>query len=192
MIPPKQPLELFVGSELLSMEHQLKLNEWCKTPNQQWTLLYKASRDGFEASKFHDKCNNKGTTVSIIRSTGGYIFGGYTSISWTSTNSYVQDANSFVFTLINPHGIPPTMYSNNGPESNNNSYSIYDYSNYGPTFGGGFDLHVSDCSNTNLSSYTNFPYSYEDTTGYGNKTFTRSYFFQTNEIEVFGLAYSQQ
>jgi len=43
--------------------------------------LYRASRDGFEASKFHEKCDNKGATLTIIRNTIGRIFGGFTTLN---------------------------------------------------------------------------------------------------------------
>eukprot|EP00957_Ditylum_brightwellii_P085790 6525358-Ditylum_brightwellii.AAC.1 len=33
-------------------------------------LLYRASRDGWGASKFHSKCDNQGPTLTVIRSTG--------------------------------------------------------------------------------------------------------------------------
>jgi len=38
--------------------------------------------DGWAASTFHSRCDNKGPTVTIIRVGGKYIFGGYTSLSW--------------------------------------------------------------------------------------------------------------
>ncbi len=34
---------------------------------------------------FHRLCDNKGATITIIRSTSGWIFGGFTSASWTSS-----------------------------------------------------------------------------------------------------------
>ena len=48
-----------------------------------WRLLFQASRDGFAAEAFHSKCDNKGLTVTIVKS-GEYIFGGFTEVSWTS------------------------------------------------------------------------------------------------------------
>ena len=44
-------------------------------------LLYRASRDGWGASNFHSFCDNKGPTVTVIKS-GNYIFGGYTEHEW--------------------------------------------------------------------------------------------------------------
>ena len=47
-------------------------------------LLYRGSRDGFEARNFHDKCDNQGPTLTIIKSSDDFIFGGYTEINWDS------------------------------------------------------------------------------------------------------------
>ena len=61
-------------------------------------LLYKSSRDGIDYKKFHQFCDNKGPTLSIIKSKDGDIFGGYTNIPWTSSDSYKKDkGQSFVF-----------------------------------------------------------------------------------------------
>ncbi|CAF1099506.1 unnamed protein product [Rotaria sordida] len=177
--------ELFRGDgTLLSPEHQLKLNEFYGKEGQIWTLIYKATRDGFSASDFHRCCDNQDSTITVIQSTeGGYLFGGYTSVSWRSTEGYVLDPNNpFLFTLTNPHGIPSTKYSNKHP-----NYSIYAGNNYGPTFGGAHDLYISNNSQTNRNNYFGFPHSYNDTTNRGALTFTGDQNFRTNEIEVYRL-----
>ncbi len=51
--------------------------------NQDWSLVYRASQDGFEASKFHMKCDSKSNTFIIIKSTNGFVFGGYTEQVWS-------------------------------------------------------------------------------------------------------------
>ena len=48
------------------------------------TLLYRASRDGWISSDFHSKCDYKGPTLTVIKCTGGYVFGGYANAAWTS------------------------------------------------------------------------------------------------------------
>ena len=52
----------------------------------EWRLLFRASRDGFAASAFHSKCDNKGPTVTVVKS-GANIFGGFTEQPWTSPNA---------------------------------------------------------------------------------------------------------
>jgi hypothetical protein len=42
-------------------------------------LLYKGSRDGFNASSFHAKCDHKGATLTVAKSKKyKRVFGGYT------------------------------------------------------------------------------------------------------------------
>ena len=49
-----------------------------------------AKTDGSAASIFHDNCDGKGPTVTIIKS-GSNIFGGYTDVSWHSSE-YLSDS----------------------------------------------------------------------------------------------------
>ena len=49
----------------------------------EWRLLFRASRDGFTASAFHSKCDNKGPTITVVKSSSN-IFGGFTEMPWTS------------------------------------------------------------------------------------------------------------
>jgi hypothetical protein len=60
---------------------------------------------------------------------------------------------------------------------------------FGPGFGGGWDLAVSDNCNANTKSYTNFGESYANDTGLdGNSLFAGSQNFQVREIEIFQIA----
>ena len=43
-----------------------------------------AETDGWAASTFHSNCDGRGPTVTIIK-VNSYIFGGYTDVSWTSS-----------------------------------------------------------------------------------------------------------
>ncbi|CAF3999523.1 unnamed protein product [Rotaria sp. Silwood1] len=170
---------------LLHPDHKKKLNEFYGKNNQRWELIYKASRDGFDANTFHSRCNNKGSTMTIIQSNNNYLFGGYTAIAWTSNGSYASDTRAFLFTLTNPHNIPPTKYLINPSQTGN---AVYHHSGYGPTFGSGHDMHLANASNSNNSSYIGFPSGYLDTTGKGNNTFTGARNFSASDIEVFKLA----
>ena len=44
-----------------------------------------AETDGWAASTFHSNCDERGPTVTIIKVNNSYIFGGYTDVSWTSS-----------------------------------------------------------------------------------------------------------
>ncbi len=66
--------------------------------------------------------------------------------------------------------------------------ALYDGPSYGPTFGGGHDMHISDGSNANTNSYC---YSYSYTYPNGNSGSAGASFmlgagnFQVAEVEVF-------
>ena len=140
-------------------------------------LLYRGTRDGMSADTFHNRCNNKGPTISLFKNENGYIFGGYASIDWTSCNGWRSAPDSFIFTLTNKYNIEPTKFPNI-----NTNYSIWDSSGCGPTFGVGHDI----C--TFYSNYTNFPNSYKDVLGKGYSIFkgnNDNYNFNLKEIEVF-------
>ena len=80
----KNSSELLPNTQLVSQQYDNKLREWvgdCK-----WKLLYRASEHGYTGSLFHEYCNNKGLTLIVIKSSGGWIFGGYTTQSWKVVN----------------------------------------------------------------------------------------------------------
>ena len=112
-----------------------KIYEWSGYNNMK--LLYRGTKDGMGNNYFHNKCNNQGPTISLFKNNKGYIFGGYSSIDWTSSNNYKSAPDSFIFTLTNIHGTEPTKFPNS-----NTSYSIYDHSSYGPNFGNGHDIYT--------------------------------------------------
>ena len=163
------------------------LCEWCGTND--FELLYRGTRDGFEKSDFHRTCDNKGKTLVLIKNISGHIFGGFASIPWTSPSSSCsckQAPGSFLFTLTNMHGIQPTKFSlknenDNGVVCHNNSYMVL--------FGhSGHDLVIASNTNKSKSSWSNFSSAYNDTTGKGNSIFsssTSTSSFKVQEIEVF-------
>ena len=73
----------FKDSVILSSEQRQILEKWLKETRNftNTSLLYLASRDGWYASNFHSCCDNKGPTVTVVKS-GKYIFGGYTEKRW--------------------------------------------------------------------------------------------------------------
>ena len=45
--------------------------------------LWRGSRDGFTSTVFHELCDKKGMTLTLIKTKRGAVFGGYTDISWS-------------------------------------------------------------------------------------------------------------
>ena len=69
---------------LMNVGHRKILKGWLpEAMVGEWRLLFQASRDGFAASAFHSKCDNKGPTVTVVQS-GANIFGGFTEKPWTN------------------------------------------------------------------------------------------------------------
>ena len=74
-----------------------------------YELIYRASRDGFDAASFHAKCDYKPGTLTIIRTTNGCIFGGYTAVEWTSEGGSKTDPRAFIFRLVYNHKYRPRL-----------------------------------------------------------------------------------
>ena len=131
------------GSKTVSTYKMRKdLVELCNLSDKQSKLIYRASRDGFSAVRFHAKCDNHPRTLTIIKTTKGYIFGAYTSAAWDSSLSYKADPNAFIFSLINASGLPQLIPI----KTTHDQESIFCRSDYGPLFGNG-DIVITDFSN---------------------------------------------
>jgi len=149
------------------------------------SLLYRGSRDGYTAAAFHRMCDNKGATLTVVKAEGSKnIFGGYFSGSWTSSGSYSSQP-AWIYSLVNATGKPLKLLSSG---SSNNAYCN---SSYGPTWGGGHDLHINS-SMKSANNYTN-PSNYKVVapgyTGTFEKTlFAGQYKFAVDDIEIFTVS----
>ena len=142
--------------------------------------MYRGSRDGFGAVDFHSKCDNQPNTVTFIKTTSGFVFGGYIQVCWNSNKCFSSDPNAFIFTLVNKSKKPFIC------ELRCNDYAIYNDPNFGPTFGAGYDIHVCDNSNASKDSELNLGVSYE-LIEENQFYFSDDLNFQVNEIEVFRI-----
>ncbi|XP_067682168.1 interferon-induced protein 44-like [Haliotis asinina] len=122
--------------KVLQKSDKKQLTAWLGD-NKGFNLLYKASRDGCSAQLFHQKCDNKGPTVTVLYNALDCVFGGYTALSWTSNVSgmWLTDQSAFLFRLYFKGKFDPQKYP-----AKNGSNAIYCLGSYGPTFGGGHDL----------------------------------------------------
>ncbi len=172
-----------MNSAILNSAQESSLFNLIGLGTSSFSLCWRGSRDGFAASTFHSLCNNKGSTLTVVKATTGYIMGGYAALPWTSVGNYVIDssAKSFLFSLVNAQNTPIKM-----PLSIYPQYGLYDSSSVGPTFGGGHDLYIPDNSNTGTSSMNTHSYQYP--TGVSSTTLlggTNS--FQVSDIEVYAV-----
>ncbi|XP_068736606.1 fibrillin-2-like isoform X1 [Montipora capricornis] len=148
---------------------------------------WRAKTDGWAASTFHSNCDGKGPTVTIIK-VGSYIFGGYTDLSWYSSSCvYSSSSKSFIYSLYNINGFAPVKRQ---VKSGRQGGAIYRCSRYGPTFGNGHDIYISNNATSNRASYTYCGSSYPLPPGYSSsgsscRFYAGSYTFTPTDIEVF-------
>ncbi len=155
-----------------------------------FSLLWRGSRDGFDAAAFHRLCDGKASTLTVIKNTDGFIFGGFATIPWSSSDSgYQTDYTAFLFSLTNKSDTPLKL------KVKSQKYAVHHLSKCGPSFGGNDlymvnDLHLSSLSNTNRNSYMHFlsyefPYGISGTIGGKFIVGGSDHSFQTVETEVF-------
>lgn len=120
------PSSVLPSTTIVGSQYDEILKEWLGE-ERQWKLIYRASEHHCNGEQFHESCDNQGSTVVVIKSSHGWIFGGYTTQSWNNAHKsssdcmsflkelhflgvYKDDPEAFIFTLKNPHDIPPTRY----------------------------------------------------------------------------------
>ncbi len=174
-------------SQILINDKCVELINLCEfSVADKWTLLYRGSRDGFKARNFHERCDDKSPTLTIIQAKiSNYIFGGYTENNWNGSNDSKSDSNAFIFSLTNKDSKPCKMPTKNAQNS------IVGYSGYGPVFGVGGCIRIDDNSDTSKENYSGLgcavyehpEYAFESKEA---QTFlSGSEHFQLGEIEVY-------
>jgi hypothetical protein len=162
---------------------------------KRFSLLWRGSRDGFRARDFHARCDGHANTLTVIEDTNGNVFGGFTPVKWESrvqdwwlfspSNCYKADRRleSFLFTLKNPHELPPRKFRLRDERSH---MAIKCDCTWGPHFS---DIYVCDNCNATTESFTSdFGSVYcNDTIVRGTAFFTTNAMFRVKEIEVFEI-----
>jgi len=184
-------------SSLINDSNNARLREWIlqsESPANplstlHLSLIYKGSRDGFTYNAFHEKCDNKSSTITVIKSKNhGRIFGGYTKATWTLVgNGYYTNKNddsSFLFSLT---------YNERYPHKKNSERAICVNSTHLPVFGSA-DMVINDNCNSRTNNYTNFPGSFTcdkfNTQTEESKAYLAgSHKFSVEEIEVFHITW---
>lgn len=159
-----EELKYEIDSYIIMDKKEIKLlldkltnNGFLKIKKIKFNLIYRASIDGYGPSIYHNKCNGKINTITVIETTDGYKFGGYTETKIQETNKDFKDPNSFLFSLNKMK-----IYENRNKDNNIIRHSR----RYGPYFIGGFIAFDENLFNNynfvyDSSSFSNF-YSKED------------------------------
>ncbi|XP_034306965.2 interferon-induced protein 44 [Magallana gigas] len=122
--------------ELLNQKYRDQLVTWIGKACH-FRLLYKISRDGCSPTSFHQQCDDKGATVTVLYNTNNTIFGGYLSQSWDSDSGYIDDSEAFLFRLQHNRSFDPLKFP-----VKDKSKAGYGSSLCGPIFGDGYDIHT--------------------------------------------------
>lgn len=136
------------------------------------------------AEAFHKACDGKGPTLTLVKDTKGFIFGGFTNVEWGSTVKFEPDDDGFLFSLNKKKIILR--------DGGINRFSMNSLNKFGPTFGNGHDLNISNNCTQNRNSYNDLKTSY----GVKDHEVSKYYlnggkkYFQVDKYEVFSLEFS--
>ena len=129
------PADAFPESKLLDEEQRHAFAEVFSV-NREYTykLCFRGGDHGFSPSAFHSRCDGKGKTVTIARTTaespgGPRLFGGFAGTSWSTSSGYRSNYDSFLFRYTEEGGFERT------DSVSSTSYAQYTHSNYCPRFG---------------------------------------------------------
>ena len=115
---------LIIGN---NAEYETCLKSWINpNKNIKAELLYRLTKDEASYKTFHNKCDNKGPTLTLIQDENEIKTGGYTPLNWDSNSDWKKDNDTFIFNLNNKKKF--------GKPNKDNTYSIYCSDIYGPWF----------------------------------------------------------
>ncbi|XP_045177429.2 interferon-induced protein 44-like [Mercenaria mercenaria] len=171
----------------LAIAEKKQLERYIQSGPKNFNLLYSFTRNGADAAVFHQNCDSKGPTVTVIYNTLGTVYGGYSEKSWKSEGGvYYRDEHAFLFQLQQNGKNVPAKFSVKKPDK-----AIYCHNSNGPVFGG-HDLNtfsgvlpVQNDQYTTNGSFT-FGHSY-DMGGISADQFTNKVKTVT-ELEVYSVS----
>jgi len=143
--------------------------------------IFTMSINGDSSKDFHNFCDNKGPTLTIIKTTKNKIFGGFTPLNWENRggNKYDEKNQTFIFSL---------NLMKKYDMIDNEREAIYCAGEYGPIFGSSdFQIETNMKKGTTYANkFTNFlsNNNLELTGGKGNDET-----FDIEDIEVFKVIY---
>ncbi|UZO02471.1 uncharacterized protein OCT59_020951 [Rhizophagus irregularis] len=129
-----------INSDIITFQHAELISKWIDklditdkpTSSCEFKLILRGSRDGFESDIFHERCDNRSCTITIIKvKDNNQILGGYNPIKWKSGRGYGATKDSFIFSFEDGDDINKHILS----RVTNENYAIFNDHSYGPSFG---------------------------------------------------------
>ena len=142
----------------------IKQSKNYKYKNISFQLLYKATKDNDSASSFHEKVDDKGPIIVIIKTSQNRIIGGFSSKSWSSKNTYMIDEEAFLFSDFNKFNITSKEKGN----------ACFHNQNEGPHFGKNALIISNNCLTNDNNICGNDTFSFKNNNNLlGKKTQTK-------------------
>ena len=157
----------FASNTVMTTAEQAQLETYLATRScKLGTIQYKATLHGWSNAIFHTLCDSLSGSVAVCKTNNGYVFGGYIGDqNWSGSSVWKTSNDAFTFNIQgNIAKYDVTTPSN----------AIYVRTDYGPTFGGGHDMH------TNLDNR----HHYGNKNGYGGGGGPSSYLSATSGNDV--------
>ena len=151
------------------------INSWISPGKKiNYKRIYRATEDGDQTSDFHRLCDNKSNILIIIKSKGGFIFGGFISAKLDKNKMFIVDPNAFVFSLNHK------KYFKTKDER-----AFKMTKNYGPLFG-----YLRYSINIQNNILSNQEHKNNPNTSYGDNIYlAENEYFSIDELEAFLIIY---
>ena len=108
-----------------------------------------------------------------------------------SSSKYQYDSKAFLFSLVNRPGWAPVKLPQTGRYSSSRAHSVLFGSSYGPSFGAGHDIFISNSASSNSNSFSNLGWTYSPPSGHSySSIFAKTFLagtssFTPDEVETF-------
>ncbi|KFK44993.1 hypothetical protein AALP_AA1G330100 [Arabis alpina] len=125
--PPQPP----VYHDDIEIPFSLSLVNKTFLKGKELKCCYKASIDGFSATKFHERCDFKGPCVIIAYTKDkSFKFGAFSPEGYRSTDDYYDTFDAFLFYWLDDSDDPIVLSKVGGSGA-----ALFDYARGGPQFG---------------------------------------------------------
>lgn len=157
--------------------------DWNSPANLQFSLLYRASIHGFASTVFHQRCDNQGPTLVLVKTSDNHLFGGVNFVSWVSLEKYSTSNANFLFALKDGrHRHDPALFKC----TRDSLHAAFNKSMYGPVFGKGHDLCIVNQANV-VHSGSNLGDTYTGAEA-SNSSLAGARLFTIADYEVFAIS----
>ncbi|CAG8822577.1 17756_t:CDS:1, partial [Racocetra persica] len=139
-----------------SMTLNVKPSHFSDNNLYDFVLLYRGTDNNFNVEEFHNSCDNKGPTLTIIKTSNERIFGGYNGSK--TENHYIErivSRKNFLFSFQDQNDFSTSKLA----RVKKNSWVSEYQSDYGPCFGcnkNNFDMYINS-KNLHISKSNIYP-----------------------------------